>query len=230
MDLRVEQETPALVVCDGQWGLGQVQAHRLLDLLFPKARALGVAVGAARDCGHIGRLGEYAERAASEGLLLHGDREQLRGLAAGRSTWRNRAQTEHQPVLRRQFRPMTPIRRSSPILERAWSRRGRSGDITSVRRRVPEGWLLDHKGQPTTDPGGALRAAAGHNPAAGRSSVVQGFRAGSDPRALGRRPFGRPVQRSRGPAGRREQCCVRGLRSGTFCGQGLGERSGQPLG
>ena len=70
VDLRVVQETPALVVCDGQWGLGQVQPHRLLDLLFPKARALGVAVGAARDCGHIGRLGEYAERTASEGLML----------------------------------------------------------------------------------------------------------------------------------------------------------------
>src|SRR5262245_13359879 len=70
VDLRVVQETPALLVCDGQCGLGQVQAHRLLDLLFPKARAIGVAVGGARDCGHIRRLGEYAERTASEGLLL----------------------------------------------------------------------------------------------------------------------------------------------------------------
>ena len=68
--LEIVQETPALVVCDGHWGLGQVQAHRLLDLVIPKARALGVAVGTARDCGHIGRLGEYAERAAGLGLLL----------------------------------------------------------------------------------------------------------------------------------------------------------------
>ena len=68
--LRVVQETPALLVCDGQWGLGQVQSHRLLDLLIPKARETGVAVGAVRDCGHIGRLGEYAERAASRGMLL----------------------------------------------------------------------------------------------------------------------------------------------------------------
>ena len=51
VDLRVERETPAVVVCDGQWGLGQVQSHRLLDLLFPKARAMGVAVGAARIAG-----------------------------------------------------------------------------------------------------------------------------------------------------------------------------------
>ena len=70
VDLEVLQETPALVVCDGHWGLGQVQAHRLLDLVIPKARVLGIAAGTVRDCGHIGRLGEYAERAAGLGLLL----------------------------------------------------------------------------------------------------------------------------------------------------------------
>ena len=59
-----------MVVCDGQCGLGQVKAHRLLDLIMPKAQVLGVAVGTARDCGHIGRLGEYAERAAAAGLML----------------------------------------------------------------------------------------------------------------------------------------------------------------
>src|SRR5438270_224765 len=62
VELEVEHETPALVVCDGGWGLGQVQAHRLLDRIIPKARSLGLAAGSARDCGHIGRLGEYADR------------------------------------------------------------------------------------------------------------------------------------------------------------------------
>src|SRR5262249_43936509 len=68
--LRVEHETPGLVVCDGQWGLGQVPAHRLLDLVMQKAEGMGVAAGAARNCGHIGRLGEYAERAAARGFTL----------------------------------------------------------------------------------------------------------------------------------------------------------------
>ena len=53
-------------MCDAQWGFGQVQAQRLLDLIVPKARALGLAAGTARDCGHVGRLGEYAERAAAQ--------------------------------------------------------------------------------------------------------------------------------------------------------------------
>src|SRR5579883_1196377 len=70
VELAVENETPAVVVCDGQWGLGQVQAHRLLDLILPRTKSLGLAAGAGRNFGHIGRLGEYAERAAEEGLVL----------------------------------------------------------------------------------------------------------------------------------------------------------------
>src|SRR3954447_7614616 len=62
------RETPAIVAADGGWGLGQVQAYRLLDWLLPKAKAVGIASGTLRRCGHIGRLGEYAEWAAGQGL------------------------------------------------------------------------------------------------------------------------------------------------------------------
>jgi uncharacterized oxidoreductase len=68
--LEVVRETPAVVAADGGWGLGQVQAYRLLDRLLPKAKALGIASGTLRRCGHIGRLGEYAEWAAGRGLAL----------------------------------------------------------------------------------------------------------------------------------------------------------------
>src|SRR5262249_42428713 len=68
--LNIVSETPAVLVADGQWGLGQVQAHRLLRALVPRARALGVAAGTLRQCGHVGRLGEYGEAAARQGLAL----------------------------------------------------------------------------------------------------------------------------------------------------------------
>src|SRR5205085_3284037 len=68
----VLDESPALLAADAGWGLGQVQAHRLLDRLIPRAKALGVAAGTLRRCGHTGRLGEYAERVAGDGLALIG--------------------------------------------------------------------------------------------------------------------------------------------------------------
>ncbi len=37
--LSILQETPAVLSCDGNWGLGQVQAHRLLERLIPMANA-----------------------------------------------------------------------------------------------------------------------------------------------------------------------------------------------
>ena len=68
--LTVLRETPAILAADGEWGLGQVQAYRLLDLLLSKVKAIGLASGTLRRCGHIGRLGEYAEWAAGHGLAL----------------------------------------------------------------------------------------------------------------------------------------------------------------
>ena len=151
VDLKVEHETPAAVVCDGQWGLGQVQAHRLLERLIPKARDLGVAVGTARDCGHIGRLGEYAERAAGLGLLL------LATVNNGGAAQRVAPPGGVEPRLSTNpfcagiptTDPDAPIVAdfgTSVVAE------GKVRDYHISKRPVPEGWLLDHRGRPTTDP------------------------------------------------------------------------------
>lgn len=151
VELCVEQETPALLVCDGQCGLGQVQAHRLLDLLFPKARALGVAVGAARDCGHIGRLGEYAERTAAEGLMLMATVNNCGG-------WQRVAPPGGiEPRLSTNpFCASIPTNdRDAPIVADFGTSVVAEGKVRGYyisQRAVPEGWLLDHKGRPTTDP------------------------------------------------------------------------------
>ncbi len=67
--LSILRETPSVLCCDGHWGLGQVQAHRLLEQLIPRGRRVGLAAGTLINCGHIGRLGEYAE-AAAQGMAL----------------------------------------------------------------------------------------------------------------------------------------------------------------
>jgi uncharacterized oxidoreductase len=146
----VERETPALVACDGQWGLGQVQAHRLLDLLVPKAKALGVAAGTLRRCGHIGRLGEYAERVCQDGLML------LAAVNIGGA-----AQRIAPPGGVESRLGTNPLCLGSPtagdplVLDFATSVVA-EGKVRvyylDERRPVPEGWLQDHEGQPTTDP------------------------------------------------------------------------------
>ncbi len=148
VELVVEHETPAVVVCDGQWGLGQVQAHRLLDRIKPKARALGLASGTARHVGHIGRLGEYAERAADEGLILIAT---VNNCGAGQ-----RVAPPGGVAPRLGTNPLCaaiPTDGDPVVLDFGTSvvAEGKVRVHQINKTPVPEGWLLDPEGRPTTD-------------------------------------------------------------------------------
>jgi hydroxycarboxylate dehydrogenase B len=172
--LEVIQDGPAVVVCDALLGLGQVQAHRLLDLVIPKARALGVAVGTARDAGHIGRLGEYAERAAEAGLMLlatvnnrgAGQRVAPPGGIAPR-------------LATNPFCAGAPTADpSAPVVVDIGTSVVAEGKVRGYyisRRALPEGWVLDHAGSPTTDPAVLYEPPLGSILPLGGSQSYKGF-------------------------------------------------------
>ncbi len=54
----------------GGAAFGQLTGERAVSLLVEGARAEGVAIVGIRDSGHLGRIGEWAERVAGEGLLF----------------------------------------------------------------------------------------------------------------------------------------------------------------
>ncbi|MBX6316517.1 MAG: Ldh family oxidoreductase, partial [Isosphaeraceae bacterium] len=173
VDLLVLSETPAVLVCDAQWGLGQVQAHRLLDRLLPKVRELGLGAATARHCGHIGRLGEYAERAAEQGLILittvnnngAGQRVAPPGGIAGR--------LGTNPLCIAIPTATTPV-----VLDFGTSVVA-EGKVRvhylNGKTPVPEGWLLDHRGQPTTDPSVLYEPPFGSILPMGGSQAYKGF-------------------------------------------------------
>src|SRR5262245_41293593 len=57
-EFSVESESATRLVADANWGIGQVQAAKLLSELAAKAKTEGLAVGTMTHSGHIGRLGE----------------------------------------------------------------------------------------------------------------------------------------------------------------------------
>src|SRR5207247_6557091 len=57
-ELTVLDEGPSRIVANGNWGLGQVQAMRLIELLAKKAQEGGLGLGTMMHSGHIGRLGD----------------------------------------------------------------------------------------------------------------------------------------------------------------------------
>ena len=64
------RETSVSALVDGGWAFGQITAERATRVAIDKARAHGIAVVAAVRCTHIGRLGEYAEMGAAEGMIV----------------------------------------------------------------------------------------------------------------------------------------------------------------
>ena len=62
-------DTPALAVVDGKHGYGQTVGPQAVRIGIEKCKAAGLAAVALRNAGHIGRVGDWAEMAAAEGLV-----------------------------------------------------------------------------------------------------------------------------------------------------------------
>ena len=62
-------DTPSLAVVDGKFGYGQTVAPVAVEIGIDKCKKAGLAAVALRNAGHIGRVGDWAEMAAAEGLV-----------------------------------------------------------------------------------------------------------------------------------------------------------------
>jgi uncharacterized oxidoreductase len=173
VSLKICSQTPAVLSCDGQWGLGQVQAHRLLDHLVPMARAVGVAAGTLMQCGHIGRLGEYGEKAVGLGLALfatvnnHGFGRAVAppGGTAGR-------------IGTNPLCLAAPAGTFPPVVLDIGTSVCAEGKVRVSYNKgvpVPEGWLLDAAGRPTTDPGVLYHEPKGTILPLGGTQAYKGF-------------------------------------------------------
>lgn len=146
----VVKETAGVLVVDGGKGLGQVQAHRLLQRLIPRAQALGLAAGTLKHSGHIGRLGEYAEAAAASKMAFiatvnnHGFG---RGVAPPGGK---------EPRIGTNPLCLGVPTSGDPVILDIGTSVVAEGKVRVLHNKgvpAPDGWLLDKEGRPTTDPG-----------------------------------------------------------------------------
>ncbi|HXQ10846.1 MAG TPA: malate/lactate/ureidoglycolate dehydrogenase [Caulobacteraceae bacterium] len=66
---KVVQDAGAVMVVDGQYGLGAPVARETIDFAIARAKQMGVACVALRNSCHIGRIGTYGEQCADAGLV-----------------------------------------------------------------------------------------------------------------------------------------------------------------
>lgn len=171
--LQVVHETPAALVCDGGWGLGQVLSRDLMERLIAKAQVLGVACGTLRQAAHIGRVGEYAEMAAEKGMSAiicangHGSGQRVApvGGKAGRLG----------------TNPLSigmPGGSGGPFVLDFGTSATAEGKVRVKKiagQTIPLGWILDADGNPTTDPNKLYETPAGSILPMGGDQAYKGF-------------------------------------------------------
>lgn len=169
--LVVDHATSA--VLDGQRGFGQVAASAAMRLAAEKARAAGIAAVAARNCYHSGRLGSYTAWAARRGLI---------GIALVNAGGGGQSVVPFGGLSRRlATNPLSiaaPSRGSFPLVLDFATSVAPEGKIRAhylQGRSVPEGWIVDADGQPTTEPARFYRAPGGALLPLGGSAGYKGF-------------------------------------------------------
>lgn len=149
-EIKVVRETPSSAVLDCGWGFGPVGAKRAMALAVEKAKAATISCVTTRNCNHVGRLGEYPVMASEEGLIgiamvnNHGG-GQVMAVYGGRAK-RLSPNPISVAVPRRGLPPILLDITSSVVAE------GKLRVMRNKGQRIPEGWIVDHEGKPSTDP------------------------------------------------------------------------------
>jgi uncharacterized oxidoreductase len=143
----IERQGKVTAVVDGKHYIGQVAAHMAMEIAIKKAKEHGVGIVTLRRAGHTGRLADYMEMAAEQGLIGMG------AVSVGSPT----------TTL---YGGMQAIAGTNPMAFGIPARNGRAiildfatasmsmGEIqkhVAKKERIPDGVLLDGQGKPTND-------------------------------------------------------------------------------
>ncbi len=145
----VINETPVTARLDGGRGFGQVVARRGIELCITKAKASGLAAVALSRTTHVGRLADYAEMAAAQGLVgmlwvnaVHGLNVAPWGGAA-----RRLGTNPHAIGIPGAGGPAMVLDFATSVVAE-----GKMRVKKNRKQQAPPGWFIDAEGRPATDP------------------------------------------------------------------------------
>ena len=162
------EETNIMALIDGHHAFGQVVAYESCNIAIDKAKKYGMSLVSIRNSSHVGRLGEYAEKIAKSNLICivmvnaqgagqlvapWGAKE--RRLSANPVAWGIPTRRKREPII---LDISTSVVAEGKILL-----------YKDLGKKIPEGWVIDHKGISTTNPNdlfgppeGSILPMAGH--------------------------------------------------------------------
>jgi LDH2 family malate/lactate/ureidoglycolate dehydrogenase len=151
-EFEIVKETETTAVVDGHHGMGHVISYRSMRLAIDKARQYGLGAVAVRNGTHYGIAGYYPLMAAEEGMM---------GLCVTNARPSQLPTFGAEPML-----GTNPIAFAAPSdmdypfwfdAATSISQRGKIEVAARAEKPVPEGWVVDDKGQPLTDANQILR-------------------------------------------------------------------------
>lgn len=153
-NLRVVREAPSAALVDGDRGMGQEVAAFAMKLAMAKARETGIAMVGAFNSGHFGAAAYYAMMAAEEGMV---------GIAMSNTTpvmapWGGRkAAIGNNPLA-----IAVPTRKGPSLVLDISMSKVAGGKVRLAAKKgeaIPEGWIVNKDGAPTTDPNDIIEGA-----------------------------------------------------------------------
>lgn len=174
--IEVVRDFAATMLLDAHYTFGQFAGSRAAELAMQKAEQFGIGMVSARNCSHVGRLGEYAEQIVAKGYIGYicanlqgaGQRVAPYGGREGRLS----------------TNPLAwgiPTNGNALIIDMSTSYSAEGKVRVKMRRgeTLTPGWLLNSKGEPTLNPAdlygppyGAILTTGGHK-GYGLSMVVE---------------------------------------------------------
>ncbi|MFN8006380.1 MAG: Ldh family oxidoreductase [Terriglobia bacterium] len=149
--INIKQETGTTAIVDCGWNFGQVGALRALQCAVDKARAQNTATVVTRRCSHVGRLGAYTQAAAEQGFIAIAACNSPPGDGHFVLPWGGReGRLSTNPI---SF--AIPCGGGAPILADFSTSQAPEGKIRlylNQKKNLPNGWIVDAKGNPSNDP------------------------------------------------------------------------------
>jgi uncharacterized oxidoreductase len=157
-------ESDTMAIVDGNRGFGQVVGEFAGNLGTTKAAKTGIAMIGLRNCGHLGRVGDWAELAAAKGQV---------SLHFLNTSGAQRVAPFGGSDRRLSTNPITigiPVSGGDPVIVDITTSMVAEGKLfvaSNKGEQVPAGWIVDKSGKPTTHPddfyaGGALLTVGAH--------------------------------------------------------------------
>jgi ureidoglycolate dehydrogenase (NAD+) len=144
---RVDREGPAWAIVDGQCALGMVTSVFAMNTAIQKAKTAGIAYVGVRNSCHFGAAGYYANLGAKAdmiGMAMANDYPSMAILGAKNAVLGTNP-----------FAYAVPAGKNDPIFLDIASSTVAGGKVRIAQtknQKVPETWMVDTDGIPTTDP------------------------------------------------------------------------------